>query len=109
MEINRETLKGHIDFLILLILDIQDTYGYELCNTLKNKTGFEIKDSTVYVCLKRLESKELIESYRDENDNFGSKRKYYRITEDGKINLKHKINEWRFMENTINKFLNKRG
>ena len=40
MEINRETLKGHIDFLILLILDIQDTYGYELCNTLKNKTGF---------------------------------------------------------------------
>lgn len=109
VEINRETLKGHIDFLILLILENQNTYGYELCSILKNKIGFEIKDSTVYICLKRLESKNLIESYWEENESFGGRRKYYYITNDGRSSLEIKVNEWNFIDKIISEFLYKRG
>lgn len=107
MEINRETLKGYIDLLILLILKDQDTYGYNLCRILKNKTGLEIKDSTVYVCLKRLESKKMIKSdWQDSKDSF-IRRKYYNITTEGIENLELKIKEWNFIGNVLRKFLDK--
>lgn len=107
MEINRETLKGYVDFFILLVLKDKNTYGYELCKLLKNETGLDIKDSTVYVCLKRLEEKKMIESYWEESKDFYNKRKYYNITNEGVKNLELKIEEWQFIQNILRKFLNK--
>ena len=65
MELNKEALKGHIDTIILSILNEQDCYGYEIAKTVKVKCNnmFELKEGTMYLALKRMESKGFIESY----------------------------------------------
>lgn len=107
MDLNKELLKGHIDTLILSILNQKDSYGYKIAKIVKDETTFELKESTMYVSLKRLESKGLIKSYWGDNQDLGGRRKYYNITEDGKENLDLKIQEWNFIQEVMNKFLNK--
>ena len=65
MELNKEALKGHIDTIILSILNEKDCYGYEIAKTVKVKCNnmFELKEGTMYLALKRMESKGFIESY----------------------------------------------
>ena len=53
MELNKELLKGHIDTLILAILEKNDSYGFEIAKNVLNKTTFELKDGTLYISLKR--------------------------------------------------------
>ena len=108
MDLNKEVLKGHIDTLILSILNKGDSYGYEIAKTVRDETTFELKESTLYVSLKRLESKGLIKSYWGSDQGLGSRRKYYNITDEGKENLELKIQEWNFIQSGMNKFL-KRG
>lgn len=105
MELNKEVLKGHIDTLILAVLDESDSYGYEIAKIVKGKTTFELKDGTMYISLKRLESKELIESYWGNKQGTGGRRKYYHITDEGKKALDIKIKEWDFVQNIMNQFL----
>lgn len=65
MEINKEVLKGHIDTLILSLLDLRDMYGYELAKLVREKSSnqFELKEGTLYLSLKRLEKNKWIQSY----------------------------------------------
>lgn len=107
MDLNKEVLKGHIDTLILSILNKGDSYGYEIAKVVRDETTFELKESTLYVSLKRLESKGLIKSYWGNDQGVGSRRKYYNITYDGKDNLEIKIQEWDFIQGIMNKFLKK--
>nr|UWI50090.1 PadR family transcriptional regulator [Clostridioides difficile] len=107
MNLNKEALKGHIDTLILSILNKGDSYGYEIAKVVRDETTFELKESTLYVSLKRLESKGLIKSYWGNDQGVGSRRKYYNITNDGKDNLEIKIQEWDFIQGIMNKFLKK--
>ncbi|MDK2562305.1 PadR family transcriptional regulator [Romboutsia sedimentorum] len=105
MELNKEVLKGHIDTLILSILDEKDSYGYEIAKIVRDKTTFNLKDGTMYVSLKRLESKGSIKSYWGDEQGAGSRRKYYNITDEGKTDLGIKIKEWDFVQNIMNQFL----
>ena len=105
MELNKEVLKGHIDTLILAILDEKDSYGYEIAKIVRDKTTFELKDGTMYVSLKRLETKGLIKSYWGNEQGAGSRRKYYNITDEGRTALDIKIQEWDFVQNIMNQFL----
>lgn len=107
MNLNKELLKGHIDTLILSILNQEDSYGYEIAKIVKDETAFELKESTMYVSLKRLESKGLIKSYWGDNQVSGGRRKYYNITKEGKKDLHVKVEEWNFIQEVMNKFLNK--
>lgn len=105
MELNKEVLKGHIDTLILSILDEKDSYGYEIAKIVRDKTTFELKDGTMYVSLKRLETKGLIKSYWGNEQGAGSRRKYYNITDEGRTALDIKIQEWDFVQSIMNQFL----
>jgi len=91
MEINKEVLKGYIDTIILSMIHQRDMYGYELSKCVKEESNhaFELKEGTLYLALKRLETNGLTESYWDESFD-GGRRKYYRITTAGKSFLKSK-------------------
>lgn len=106
MEINKEILKGHIDTIILSMIYRSDMYGYELSKSVKeeSKNCFEIKEGTLYLALKRLEKNRYAESYWDESFD-GGRRKYYRITDEGKYFLERKKNEWLFFKKIIDHFL----
>lgn len=109
VELNKEILKGHIDTLILAILEKKDSYGFEIAKNVLDETTFELKDGTLYISLKRLESKGLIESYWQSSQGPGNRRKYYKITEDGVNNLDLKVQEWTFVKTIIDKYLEGRN
>jgi PadR family transcriptional regulator PadR len=102
---SKELMKGVVDILILLLIKKRDTYGYEITKHIKEKSeGFyTMGEGTLYPALKRLESKELITSYWLENELTG-KRKYYKITEDGKIILNENLNQLNTITSLIDIF-----
>ena len=70
--------------------------------------GTELKDGTLYISLKRLESKGFIESYWQSSQGPGNRRKYYKITQYGIESLDIKVDEWNFVKNIMDKFLDGR-
>lgn len=105
MELSKETLKGHIDTLILSILKDKDSYGYEISKQVREKSEFELKEGTMYLALKRMESKGLIQAYWGSEESSGGRRKYYNLTDEGRNFLEIKKQEWRFIKKIMNQFL----
>ena len=107
MEIEKEMLKGYIEVIILALLSKRDYYGYELGKTVKEQTGrkFELKEGTLYLAFKRMESNGYISSYWSGEDHAGNKRRYYRITPEGTVRLRLKKAEWDHLREIIDLFL----
>ena len=105
MELSKEVLKGHIDTLIVSILNEKDCYGYKIAKQVREKSEFELKEGTMYLALKRMESKNIIKSYWSNEQSSGGKRKYYNLTDEGKEFLALKKQEWRFIKSVMNQFL----
>jgi DNA-binding PadR family transcriptional regulator len=107
MEINKEVLKGHIDTLILSLLQNKDMYGYEIAKVVREKSNeqFEMKEGTLYLSLKRLEQNKWIESYWGDEQGPGGRRKYYKITPSGIEGFDEKRKEWKFVKQLIDTFI----
>ena len=86
-----------IEYLILTIVETQDSYGYEISQTIKIVA--DIKESTLYPILKKLEKAGFLTTYSQEFQ--GRKRKYYSITESGKAQIEYLSNEWIAYRDTI--------
>lgn len=95
MAIDRTLLSGSMGMMILRLLSEKDMYGYEMIDTLKNRSEnvFELKAGTLYPLLHTLEAKSLLTSY--EQEVLGKTRIYYKITKDGQKHLEKKKEEWR--------------
>lgn len=87
-----------IEFLILSILDKEDSYGYEISQTIKLIA--DIKESTLYPILKKLEKSQYLETYSQEYQ--GRKRKYYSLTPNGREQLSTLKEEWKVYTATVN-------
>lgn len=107
MEVNKEVLKGHIDTLILSLLQTGDRYGYEIAKLVREKSGnqFELKEGTLYLSLKRMEQNQWIESYWGDEQGPGGRRKYYALTPAGLDEYKQKCSEWQFVKTIIDSFI----
>ena len=86
-----------IEFLILAIIDREDSYGYEISQTIKLVAN--IKESTLYPILKKLEKAGYMTTYSQEYQ--GRKRKYYSITQEGKDQLQFLNEEWLTYKETL--------
>ena len=95
----------NFDMLVLSILNSKDCYGYEIAKQVREKSEFELKEGTMYLALKRMESKNIIKSYWSNEESLGGKRKYYNLTDEGKDFLEVKKKEWRFIKSVMNQFL----
>lgn len=94
MPIDKKLLSGNTSMLLLQLLAEKDMYGYEMIETLKQRSNFlfELKAGTLYPLLHTLESQHLLVSY--EKDVQGKVRKYYQITKEGLKSLEKKKTEW---------------
>ena len=103
---NGEILRGFTDAIILNVLLENDSYGYKISRSIIEKTNnkLDIKDATIYLAFKRMEKDNLISSYYSENE-VGIKRKYYKITLEGKKYLKNKMIEWKNNKEILDKLL----
>ncbi|MEC3885608.1 PadR family transcriptional regulator [Halobacillus litoralis] len=100
---DREIMKGSIDILMLNLVNKRDMYGYEIVKHLKEESNqlYNMSEGTLYPALKRLEKKEWMTSYWSETD-YG-RRKYYRITDEGRTVLLQKLEEWKSVNDLITK------
>ena len=104
--LSSDTIRGHLDSIILRLIIEKDRYGYEISKEILARTNneFEIKEATLYAVFQRLEKKELIKSYHG-NVTHGRRRKYYRITTLGRAYYREKIIEWEATKKIINIFM----
>jgi PadR family transcriptional regulator, regulatory protein PadR len=106
MKIDKEVLKGYVDTIILSLLYQVDMYGYELSKKVKEESNglFELKEGTLYLAFKRLETNGYATSYWDDSHG-GGRRKYYTISQTGTQYLREKKREWSFLKEIMNHFL----
>lgn len=100
--IESQLKKGTLELAILAILAKNDNYGYPIAKLLAEY--LQVKETTVYLILQRLEKQCMIAAYTVDN---GEKkiRKYYTLTEHGKIQLDNYTNEWKHINRVVNTFL----
>ncbi len=94
MAIDKSLVSGSMTMLLLELLSEKDLYGYEMIETLRERSQdvFELKAGTLYPLLHTLEEKQLVTAY--EKQAAGKTRKYYSITRAGRGILADKKEEW---------------
>ena len=79
------------DILVLSIVNVGDTYGYEISQQIKQIVN--LRESTLYPVLRRLQEAGFMETY---DQSFqGRNRKYYHITQSGKEQHELDIENWK--------------
>ena len=104
--VSADSIRGHIDTILLRILDNHDSYGYELIKRVSQKSGgrYELKEPSLYTSLRRLEGQHCIESYWGDESQ-GGRRKYYRITPAGRSLLEANLAAWTQARDLIERLL----
>ena len=92
---NAETLKGHLDLLLLAAVQPRPAHGYAIAETLRSRSGraFDLPDGTLYPALHRLERARLLASRWSEVN--GRRRRVYQLTPKGRRALAARHVEWR--------------
>ena len=104
--ISSDVIRGYNDTMILFLLQIAPSYGYEISKNIKALTSekYVIKETTLYSAFTRMEENGYVESYSQEADN-GKRRTYYRITQKGKEYYNEKCEEWKLTQEVVEKFI----
>ena len=89
-----ETLKGHLDLLLLAAVQADAAHGYAIAETLRTRShgAFDLPEGTLYPALHRLERGGLLSSRWSEVG--GRRRRVYRLTARGHTALTDRHSEW---------------
>lgn len=87
-----ESLKGHLDLLLLAVLADGPAHGYAVIEALSERGGFELPEGTIYPALHRLEHGGLAESRWSSES--GRRRRVYSLTRRGRKELAARRDEW---------------
>lgn len=82
-----------LDAIVLAVVSKEEagTYGYRITQDVRQ--ALEVSESTLYPVLRRLQKDECLEVYDQE---FGGRnRRYYKITEKGRVQLNLYMSEWK--------------
>ncbi len=103
----RQMKKGVLDMLVLKLLEKEQKYGYQLISELKQKSEelFLLKEGTLYPILYRLEDDGLVESCWSSPEGKQMARKYYQITEKGRLELYEIAQLWMKISNGVQKIM----
>lgn len=97
-----EALKGHLDLLLLAVLEKGPAHGYVIIDMLRERSGgtFDLPEGTVYPALHRLEEDGLLSSQWSENG--GRRRRIYQLTSKGRLALATRQQEWNRFAQAVN-------
>lgn len=81
-----------LDAIVLAVVskEAEGTYGYKITQDVRQ--ALDVSESTLYPVLRRLQKDECLEAY--DREFGGRNRRYYKITEQGMIQLQLYRNEW---------------
>jgi PadR family transcriptional regulator PadR len=96
-----ETLKGHLDGLVLATLADGPAHGYAVIEELKRRSNgaFDLPEGTVYPVLHRLEAEGLLAS--EWSEGAGRKRRVYRLTRRGRTSLAGRRRDWKLFAGAV--------
>lgn len=105
-----DLIRGNIDAIILCTLTNGDSYGYEILKEIAtvSQGEYEMKEPSLYTSLKRLEKQGFVESYWGDETQ-GARRKYYRVTPNGAIELDEAKERWVRVRRIIDRLLRQNG
>ena len=99
---SRELVAASSKPLVLAILARGDSYGYEIIQEVKRRSGgtLEWTDGMLYPVLHRLEKDRLIGSFWKKSET-GRDRKYYRIKRAGLKEIENLKSQWQSVNQTL--------
>jgi len=88
-------LKGHLNLLILAVMQAGPAHGYVIIEELRRRSGgtFDLPEGTVYPALHRLERAGLLASRW--SSETGRRRRIYELTVPGRAVLEEYQEDWR--------------
>src|SRR5688500_10917179 len=103
-----ELVKGTLSLLILSLLGRKSMYGYEIAATVHRDTdgAFTWREGSLYPNLHKMEQGGLIVGEWEEKET-GRKRRYYKITREGRAALKEKMQSWHALSQAVASVLEK--
>ena len=102
MDIGKDLVAASSTPLILSILANGETYGYAIVKRVGELSGGTLRwtEGMLYPLLHRLERHGLTDGRWGEAEN-GRKRKYYRITREGRRQLTLQAKSWKVVDETL--------
>lgn len=93
--VTSDRLRGHVDLLLLSVLEDEQAHGYRLAEAIRTRSdgAFDLPEGTVYPSLYRLERDGLVASRWVRVD--GRRRRVYRLTRRGTKDLARHRADWR--------------
>jgi DNA-binding PadR family transcriptional regulator len=100
-----ESLKGHLDGLLLAVLEAGPRHGYAVIEALRSGSGgtFDLPTGTVYPALRRLEAAGLAQGAW--SDATGRRRRVYHLTPAGRQALVEQRRTWHQFAGAVNAVL----
>lgn len=101
-----DLLRGHTETIILRLLTEKDSYGYEISKKIieLGQGMLDIKDATIYTAFRRMENNGLLATYWGDGVG-GARRRYYSITDKGKVFYQEKKAEWIKLKSILNNLI----
>ena len=102
MELGKDLVAASATPLVLAILAEGDSYGYAIIKRVAELSGGHLQwtDGMLYPVLHRLERQGYVAA-RWEDAESGRRRKYYRITRPGRLQLASQQEQWRVVDETL--------
>jgi DNA-binding PadR family transcriptional regulator len=100
-----QALHGHLDALLLSVLEGGALHGYAIIEALKSRSGgtLNLPTGTIYPALRRLERAGHVES--EWSTVNGRERRTYRLTGSGHRALAGERASWQELSSTVGRFL----
>ena len=92
--------KGLLELAVLTLLSRSKHHGYEMVRLLKQMPGFAIREGNIYPILARLQSEGVIISSMQRSPD-GPPRKYYELTDIGRVVLDEMNQRWKTMQISV--------
>jgi transcriptional regulator len=104
--IKLEFLRGTLDVLILKALMWGPLHGYAVTDLIRRQSddALSLEEGTLYPALWRLENKGLLEAEWGLSEN-NRRAKYYRLTAEGRRQLRHEVKTWEAYSEAVAKVL----
>lgn len=101
-KITSDLLRGNTDTMILRLLSESDCYGYEIVKLIAERSHreYELKEATMYSCVRRLEADGDISWYWGDESQ-GGRRKYFRITDKGRKTYARNKDNWEYAKRVL--------
>jgi transcriptional regulator len=106
MESKLELFRGTLDVLILKALVWGPLHGYAITSLIRRQSdeALLLEEGTLYPALWRLENKDLLEAEWGLSEN-NRKAKFYRLTAEGRRQLRHEVRTWQAYAAAVAKVL----